>query len=57
MIPCRVRSGVITREKLFTYHRFLNCLDGTAPANSTKPDQTALWEQSDLDLHCLLKCL
>ena len=29
--------------------------DGDGMANSVDPDQTALKEQSDLDLHCLLK--
>ena len=40
---------------IWFYNAVLRLKDADETANSGDPDQTALKEQSDLDLHCLLR--
>ena len=48
MDPLILQFGLV----YFIYTRKMTC---EPLANSADPDQTALWEQSDEGLHCLLR--
>ena len=52
-------TNTLTALKMEQFYLFMQCFlkDANGLANSADPDQTApfLWEQSDLDLHCLLR--